>query len=172
MQKYAFTDRDGTIIEELGRDEKEVAFPPKNIEEVRFLEGAIGGMQQLIANNYKLVLATNQAYLDTERNPHDVYDKVMDYFYGELLKAGIKFDYVMVCPHGLEENCNCRKPKVGGLDEFFQKHQDNIDLENSLMFGDRESDRLFADNLKVRFVKVETNGNFIIPKELVSSNKP
>lgn len=69
MQKYAFIDRDGTLIWEYGRDQHNVAFPPKTVEEVKFMDGAIEGLQQLQKQSYKLVLVTNQSYLGTPRNP-------------------------------------------------------------------------------------------------------
>ena len=163
MQRYAFLDRDGTLIKEWGRDEHNVAYPPKNTNEVVFMDGVIDGLKELVKRGYKFVLATNQSYLGTPRNPQNTYDEVMEYFYTELKKHGITFEYSMVCPHALEDNCNCKKPKIDGLQPFLAKHADNIDLENSIMFGDRDTDKQFADNLGVRFVSIETNGAFVIP---------
>lgn len=169
MQKYAFIDRDGTIIHEFGRDKDDIAYVPRSTDDVQFVDGAIEGMKQLIANGYKLVLATNQPYLGTPRNPSDTYNEIMDYVYNDLSSEGVTFVDEMVCPHEASANCDCRKPKIGGLDSFLRKHQEDIDLENSLMFGDRETDRLFAENLKVNFVEVETNGNFTIPEKYLNN---
>lgn len=166
MQRYAFLDRDGTLIREFGRDEAGVAFPPKNISEVQFMDGVFDGLHQLLDHNYKLVLATNQAYLGEARNPQPAYDAVMKYFYDQLSKRGIDFEYSMVCPHGLETDCTCRKPNIGGLKDFLAERAGKIDLKHSLMFGDRQSDHEFATNLGVRFVPVVTNGQFIVPKKL------
>ena len=47
MQKYAFLDRDGTLIKEWGRDEYDVAYPPKNTNEVVFMDGVIDGLKEL-----------------------------------------------------------------------------------------------------------------------------
>ncbi len=163
MQKYAFLDRDGTLIKEWGRDEHNVAYPPKNIDEIVFMDGVVDGLKELSRQGYKFVLATNQSYLGTPRNPQNIYDEVMKYFYTELQKHGIAFEYSMVCPHALEDNCNCKKPKIGGLEPFLTKHRGAIDLENSLMFGDRDTDKQFAENLGVKFVSIETNGEFVIP---------
>lgn len=167
MQKYAFIDRDGTIITELGRDEDQVAFPPKSIDEINFMEGSIQGMKSLLDSGYKLVLATNQAYLGTNKNPQDIFESTMSYFYKKLEDEGIKFEYSMVCPHGPRDGCSCRKPQIGGLKEFLEKRQNNIDIFNSVMFGDRETDKIFANNLGVKFVEVGTNGTFIVPSGLL-----
>lgn len=163
MQKYAFLDRDGTLIKEWGRDEYNVAYPPKNTNEVVFMDGVIDGLKELVKQGYKFVLATNQSYLGTPRNPQNIYDEVMKYFYAELQKHDITFEYSMVCPHALEDNCSCKKPKIGGLEPFLAGHKGTIDLENSLMFGDRNTDKQFAENLGIKFVYIETNGAFFIP---------
>ena len=47
MQKYAFLDRDGTLIKEWGRDEHNVAYPPKNIDEIVFMDGVVDGLKEL-----------------------------------------------------------------------------------------------------------------------------
>ncbi len=170
MQRYAFLDRDGTLIREFGRDEAGVAFPPKDISEVQFMDGAFDGLRQLVNRGYRLVLATNQAYLGEARNPQLTYNKVMTHFYEELSKQGIHFEYTMVCPHGLEINCICRKPNTGGLKDFLTERKGNIDFSNSLMFGDRETDHEFADNLSVHFVSIVTNGRFVVPEEVAGSS--
>ena len=163
MQKYAFLDRDGTLIKEWGRDEYNVAYPPKNTNEVVFMDGVVDELKELSRQSYNFVLATNQSYLGTPRNPQNTYDEVMKYFYNELQKHDIIFEYSMVCPHALEDNCDCKKPKIGGLEPFLTEHKGTIDLENSLMFGDRDTDKQFAENLGVKFVSIETNGTFVIP---------
>lgn len=172
MQRYAFLDRDGTLIKEWGRDEHNVAYPPKNIDEVVFMDGVIDGLKELAGRGYKFVLVTDQSYLDTPRNPKDIYDTVMEYFYSELASHGISFEFSAVCPHALEDNCNCKKPKTGGLEPFLAKHKGTIDLDNSLMFGDRDTDRRFAENLGVKFVPIETNGKFVIPPSSNTISSP
>ena len=163
LNKYAFLDRDGTLIKEWGRDKYNVAYPPKSIDGVVFMDGAIDGLKELLKRGYKFILATDQSYLGTPRNPKDIFDVVMDYFYSELAAHEITFEYSMVCPHSLEDSCDCKKPKIGGLKEFLEKHVDTIDFENSFMFGDRETDRQFANNLGIKFVSIETNGTFVVP---------
>lgn len=112
----------------------------------------------------KLELAYRSDYRELDQvNPQDVFDLVMDYFYSELEMQGITFEYSMVCPHALEDNCGCKKPKIGGLEQFLAEHADGIDLENSIMFGDRDTDRQFAENLGVKFAPIETNGAFVLP---------
>jgi len=164
MRKIAFVDRDGTLIWEPDRpdgiDPRET-FPLKSAGEVRFMEGAIDGLKTLTKEGYELVLVTNQTYLGTPRHPQEVFDAVMERMTGELAKEGVQLAFVMVCPHGPDDGCDCRKPKTGGLTSFLTP---DIDLSSSLMFGDRDSDREFAENLGVRFVPVNRNERFTLPE--------
>lgn len=45
---------------------------------------------------------------------------------------------VIACPHHPEAGCECRKPKPGMIQTLAQKY--SIDLSQSWMLGDRESD--------------------------------
>jgi D-glycero-D-manno-heptose 1,7-bisphosphate phosphatase len=51
------------------------------------------------------------------------------------------------CPHSPTENCTCRKPNIGmiqqSLDDF------DIDLENSWLIGDKSSDIQTAINANI-----------------------
>ena len=167
MQKYAFVDRDGTFIWEPERPEGEDprnTFPLKSADEVKFMEGGIEGLLELVKQGYKLVMVTNQTFLGTPRHPKEIFDQVMDRITGELGKHGVSFNFIMVCPHGPDEGCDCRKPKIGGLKELLEKNKGNIDFEHSLMFGDRATDGEFAQNLGVKFIKIETNKKFELPE--------
>ena len=166
MQKYAFVDRDGTFLWEPERPEgidPRETFPLKSPDDVRFMEGALEGLHALVKKGYKLVLVTNQSHLGTPKHPRNIFDHVMERMHQGLEKHGITFEFEMVCPHGPDEGCNCRKPKIGGLKKFLENNKGNIDFAQSLMFGDRDTDRQFAENLGVQFVRIETNKKFELP---------
>jgi imidazoleglycerol-phosphate dehydratase/histidinol-phosphatase len=169
MQKYAFLDRDGTFLWEPERPEgvdPRETFPLQSMEQFSFMDGALEGMKQLVDKGYRLVMVTNQTFLGTPRHPQAMFDKVMAKINEELSEQGISFDFIMACPHGPDEGCNCRKPKTGGLYQFLKDSQGKIDLAHSLMFGDRATDEEFANNLGVRFVKISTNERFIVPQDV------
>lgn len=167
MQKYAFLDRDGTFLWEPERPEgvdSRETFPLKSMDEFKFMDGAIEGIRTLTEKGYKLVMVTNQTFLGTLKHPKEMFDKVMSKIDEELGKYGIVFEFKMVCPHGPDEGCDCRKPQIGGLRDFLQTHE--VDFEHSLMFGDRATDGEFAKNLGVRFVKINTNEKFVVPEDI------
>ncbi len=166
MQKYAFVDRDGTIVWEPAPDQSDprLTYTLKNPDDLKFMDGAIEGLKTLVENGYKLVLATNQTHLGTPSYPRELFDEAMKLMHHELDKHGIHFEFEMVCPHGPDDGCDCRKPRIGGLKEFLATH--DVDFANSLMFGDRATDGEFAKNLGVRFVHIETNKRFELPKDI------
>lgn len=61
-------------------------------------------------------------------------------FIKELSSFG--FDGTFICPHGEEEECNCRKPKIGLLEIAAIKN--NLNLKQCVVIGDRWSDMLAA----------------------------
>lgn len=168
-QKFAFLDRDGTFIWEPERPEgvdPRETFPLKSAGEVKFMEGAVEGMTELVNKGYKLVLVTNQTFLGTPKHPKEIFDQVMDRIAEELEKYNLHFEFIMVCPHGPDDGCDCRKPNIGGVKNFLAEQGVVVDLENSIMFGDRDTDGEFAKNLSVRFFRIKTNERFELPSDI------
>ncbi len=168
QQKYAFLDRDGTFIWEPERPEgadPRNTFPLVSPDQVKFMDGALEGMKKLAGKGYKLVMVTNQTFLGTDKHPQAIFDQVMSKIAEEMKVNGLEFEFIMVCPHGPDEGCECRKPMTGGVKSFLEEKND-IDLEHSVMFGDRATDGEFAKNLGVRFVAITTNEKFALPADL------
>lgn len=152
-RKYAFLDRDGTLIHE----------PPEtrqvdSVAAVRLLDGVADGLRRLLRGGYRLVLVSNQDGLGTKAFPREAFAAA----HGEMLRLlkrdGVKFEREFICPHGPDDGCVCRKPLTGLVDDFLSDAA--MDAGRSFMCGDRETDRQFAENIGVRFVPMETNGDF------------
>jgi D-glycero-D-manno-heptose 1,7-bisphosphate phosphatase len=62
----------------------------------------------------------------------------------EFKKQNIHIASVHHCNHAPEEQCGCRKPATGMVDEILSLN--SIDLENSWMIGDKQSDIDLAHN--------------------------
>jgi D-glycero-D-manno-heptose 1,7-bisphosphate phosphatase len=65
----------------------------------------------------------------------------------EFQKQNIKIEDVKFCPHTPDDNCKCRKPLTGMIDNILSNYQ--IDLENSFMIGDKQSDIDLATNSNI-----------------------
>lgn len=153
MKKVAFLDRDGVLIYE-----PQDTFQVDSVDQLKILPGVVENLQCLQLLGYQLVMVTNQDGLGTSSNPRENFEAVQNKLFELLKQHGIEFDQVFVCPHFPQDNCLCRKPKTGLVVDFLKEW--SIDHDASLMVGDRETDRQFAKNIGVQFLKMETNGHF------------
>ncbi len=153
LNKIAFIDRDGTLIYE-----PQDTYQIDTLEKLKILPGAIESLRRIQNNGYKLVLVSNQDGLGTPSFPAEAFEAVENALLDILKKQGITFYRIFTCPHLPEDNCICRKPKTGLLDDFL--NEEPIDYEKSFFVGDRESDMELAKNIGVRAYQIETNTPF------------
>ncbi len=152
MKKILFVDRDGTLIQE-----PPVTFQVNSLEEMVLLPGVISALKKFSEAGFSLVMVTNQDGLGTDANPRENYEKINKKFLEIFAGEGIHFEEIFECPHFPEENCECRKPKIGILGSFLKDNRGNIDFENSYMIGDRKSDMEFAENIGVVGILLDEN---------------
>ena len=153
MKKIIFIDRDGTLISEPA-DTKQV----NSISEINFLPNVILSLKELQNKGYRLVLVSNQDGLGTVANPRENYDDINKFVQKVLASEQIYLDEIFTCPHMPEDNCNCRKPNTGLVDKYFRENQ--IDVENSYMVGDRQSDLEFATNLRIKGIIISKDNTW------------
>lgn len=152
--KYAFIDRDGTLI-----FEPPDTFQINSIRELRILPGVIDGLKLLMKNGYTLVMVTNQDGLGSPQYPLRSFQSVQRSLLASLRRRGIAFESIRVCTDLPADNCSCRKPKTGLLADLIRNNR--IDPKTSVVCGDRASDRGLAASLGIRYVPMQTNGNFL-----------
>lgn len=152
-QKYAFLDRDGTLI-----FEPQDTFQIDSIEKLKVLDGVIEGLEKLQEQGFKLIMVTNQNGVGTPSFPTKDFEEPQKVLLKIFKESGIEFERVFVCPHLPEDDCNCRKPKTGLLDEFFAEN--DVDVKQSFVCGDRATDKALAGNLGIKFVPTKCNGTF------------
>lgn len=151
--KYAFLDRDGTLI-----FEPQDTFKVDSIEKLKILEGVITGLKELIKRKYKLIMITNQDGLGTSLFSQADFEAPQNKMLSIFEENGIKFKRIFICPHLPSDGCGCRKPKIGLVKKFLKDNQ--IDKNNSFVCGDRSTDKLFAKNIGVKFIPMQTNGDY------------
>lgn len=151
-KKIAFIDRDGTVI-----FEPQKTFQINSVSELTILPGVIPTLRRLVKRGYVLVMVTNQDGVGTAVYPRKNYESVQTELMRRLKRENIRFRKVFMCPHTKDTSCSCRKPKTGMLTDFLTTT--GLDTKRSFVCGDRESDRLLAQNLGIPFVAAETNGD-------------
>lgn len=147
--KVVFIDRDGTIVVEPPDEQVD------SLEKLELIPGVIQGLRLLQNRGYVLVLVSNQDNLGSSAYPNEKYEIVQKKLMRLLNGEGIQFKSVFVCPHSSNDNCLCRKPKTGLLDEFIRTNE--VDLLRSFVFGDRETDVQLARNIGCKAIRLTSD---------------
>jgi D-glycero-D-manno-heptose 1,7-bisphosphate phosphatase len=139
-----FLDRDGVIIEE-----KHFLIDASQIE---FVPGAIDALKSL--DGYLKIVISNQSGVARGFFTGDDVKKFQSILAAILTENGIQIDSWRFCPHGPDDNCQCRKPKPGMILDEAQKF--SVDLSKSWMIGDKRSDIAAGKTAGVKTILVKT----------------
>ena len=153
--KVVFLDRDGVVNTYPG-DKLYVT----NVKEFKIISGSIEGIKKFNDKNFKIFIISNQAGVEKGLYTYKDLTRMNQRLLKELHRHKAFIDGIYYCTHSEETNCDCRKPKTGLVDDFIKENDETADWENSIMVGDRDSDKQFAKNIGVKFIEMETNGDF------------
>lgn len=131
MVKAVFLDRDGVIVKSVVRGGR--ADAPRRLDEFEFLPGAKLACHHLIGDGYLLFVVTNQPDVGNGF----IHPTTMEAMHKRVMKE-LPITKIYCCTHSRTTNCDCRKPKPGMLLQAQQEF--NIDMTQSWMIGDRDSD--------------------------------
>ncbi len=70
----------------------------------------------------------------------------------ELKKKEIRIDKIYYCPHHPQDNCSCRKPKIGLLKKAVQDL--GLNLSKSWIVGDEEKDVIMGRMINSKTIMV------------------
>lgn len=135
-------DRDGTLIAE-----KNYLADPAQIE---LLPGAREAVDRLRAAGYGLIVVTNQSGVGRGYFGMDAV-LAMNQRLEELLGS---FDGIYVCPHAPADECDCRKPKPGLLQQASEEL--GFVASDCVVIGDKDVDVGLAHNAGAKGVLVTT----------------
>jgi len=148
-----FLDRDGVIIKDAG-----YLHEVKNVE---FIPGALSSIKLLNKHNYLVIVVSNQSGVARGYFNEDDVIKVNNFIARTANKHFATIHGFYYCPHHPKEgvglynkNCECRKPKPGMIYKAVNYH--NINLQKSILIGDKITDLQVAKNVGVPAYLVST----------------
>ena len=132
MKKALFLDRDGVI-----NVEKEYLH---KIDQFEFIDGIFDLCRYYSSLEFLIIVVTNQSGIARNYYSEEDFEKLTQWMIDKFLEESIVLTDVFHCPHHekISGECSCRKPKPGMLIGAAKKY--DIDLENSIMIGDKERD--------------------------------
>lgn len=141
-----FVDRDGTIcahVEYLHEKEKFTLLP-----------NAMEGLKAFQDAGYYIIVVTNQPGIGLGYFTKEDFFAVNRELLISASRAGVAIDKIYFCPHSKSENCRCRKPETGMLQQAVSEL--DIDRERSIVIGDMTSDIELGRRFGCRSVLVAT----------------
>ena len=146
MQGAVFLDRDGTIIEDVNYLSK--------LQDIQIYDFAYSAVNIFNSLDLKVIVITNQSGVARKYFDSEFLETTHKYLKDIFNKNGALIDDFFYCPHLPEDNCHCRKPKIGMIENAVLKH--NIDLSKSFFIGDSPKDAETGFNVKAFPIQVMT----------------
>ena len=140
MKRALFLDRDGTVIEHVHY--------LKDPDEVRLVDCCAETLRRARDAGYALVVISNQSIIGRGTGTVAQVDACNARMRELLHIEGVELDAVLYCPHTPEDNCSCRKPQPGLLQEAAT--QLGLDINASVMIGDNITDIQAGENAGCR----------------------
>ena len=149
--KTIFLDRDGVV-------NKETNYLYK-IDDCEFIDGIFDACLYFQKLGYKIIIISNQSGIARGYYTESDYKKLTQWLLCQFENNNIDILDTFHCPHGPNSNCDCRKPKPGMFIKAKNKY--NIDMKNSWMIGDTETDIQAAISAGVKNTILVRSGHII-----------
>lgn len=132
MEKCVILDRDGVINQNLPGEYI------TNAAQWVPIPGALEAIARLNKKGFLVAVATNQSGVGRGYYSGEALHGMHVKMCALLAKVGGHIDYIAICPHHPDDDCHCRKPKPGLLQEIAEALP--IDLADTYFVGDKVSD--------------------------------
>jgi D-glycero-D-manno-heptose 1,7-bisphosphate phosphatase len=157
--RAVFLDRDGVLNRNVFNPVTGAYESPHRAEDFELLPGVLDGLALLLETGYRLILVSNQPSYAKGKTTLAAMRAIHQRLVDALENAGVSFDAFYYClhhPDGIipeySGRCECRKPSPYFL--LQAKAQFDLDLANSWMIGDRETDILCGRAAGLRTIRV------------------
>ena len=149
--KLLILDRDGVINQESNEF-------IKSPDEWLPIKGSIEAISRLSQAGYYIVVISNQSGIGRELFSADKLSQIHLKMINEVQQHGGKIQSIFFCPHHPDDDCECRKPKIGLYQELAERL--NVSFNDVYSVGDSLRDLQAAKTAGAIPVLVKTgNGN-------------
>lgn len=149
MNKALFIDRDGVINIEKNYLHK--------IDDFEFIDGVFESLQTLSQFGFLNIIVTNQSGIARGYYSESDYEKLTNWMIEQFYRKNILISKVYHCPHSNDSTCECRKPNPGMILRAAEEF--NINLEESWLIGDKESDITAGKKAGVKNLVLSRSGH-------------
>jgi D-glycero-D-manno-heptose 1,7-bisphosphate phosphatase len=144
-------DRDGVINE----DSDDFIKSPGEWQPIR---GSLEAIARLHRAGWKVIVATNQSGIARRLLDLDTLARIHETMHRRVIESGGLIDAVFFCPHGPDDNCDCRKPKPGLFHAIAARLR--TDLQGVPAIGDSLRDIQAAGSAGASPILVKTGKGF------------
>jgi len=149
MKRILFIDRDGTLIKE-----SPPTYQIDDFSKLEFYPGVFEFMGRIARElDYELVMVTNQDGLGKPGFPENTFWPTQDFVMQCLSNEDIHFSAVHIDKSFPADNSPSRKPGIGMLKAYLEN--DQYDIPNSFVIGDRITDVQLAKNLGCKAIWIK-----------------
>lgn len=153
MKRVLFIDRDGTMIKE---------YPPTyqidSWEKLEFYPDVFKYLRKIAEEtDYELVMVSNQDGLGTNSFPESDFLPIHEHILKSFENEAVRFEAVHIDRSHPEDNLHTRKPGTGMLLNYL--NNDQYDIPNSFVIGDRITDVQLAKNLGCKAIWLNNDPN-------------
>lgn len=149
MQKLIILDRDGVI----NYDSPDYIKSPA---EWIPIPGSLEAIALLNKKGYKVAIATNQSGVGRGYYDLETLSAIHNKLFSCLHAVNGTIDKLVFCPHVAEDNCLCRKPKPGMLNEILQFYRIDPVQHTVYYVGDSTTDITAAKAACCKLILVRT----------------
>lgn len=153
MKRVLFIDRDGTLIKE-----QPPTYQIDSWEKLEFYPDVFKYMRKIAEEtDFELVMVSNQDGLGTNLFPESDFLPIHQHILKSFENEAVRFEAVHIDRSRVEENLFTRKPGTGMLLGYLDNEQ--YDVSNSFVIGDRITDVQLAKNLGCKAIWLNNDPN-------------
>ena len=147
-----FLDRDGVI------NKKRTDYV-KTINELKFIPNIFNALKKFNDIGFIIIVITNQSVVNRKIISEIQLKEIHNHMLKTMEKNSCKIAKIYYCPHHPEEKCDCRKPNSGMIKQAMNDFE--IKTQNAILIGDSETDIEAATKMKIKSIKIQTDGQLI-----------